>query len=56
MRQSSGSRARAAKTRFSPVVLDAGNVSGIVSAMAFWACYSVRAAERSFAARVKGRC
>ena len=34
MRQSSGSRASVAKTRFSPAVLDAGNVSGIISAMA----------------------
>jgi hypothetical protein len=34
MRQSSGSRASVAKTRLSPAVLDAGNVSGIISAMA----------------------
>jgi hypothetical protein len=33
MRQSFGSRARVAKTRFSPAVLDAGTVSGIISAM-----------------------
>ena len=33
-RQSSGSRARVAKTRLLPAVLDAGNVSGIISAMA----------------------
>jgi hypothetical protein len=29
-----GSRANVAKTRLSPAVLDAGNVSGIISAMA----------------------
>ena len=34
MRQSSGSRPSVAKTRLSPAVLDAGNVSGIISAMA----------------------
>jgi hypothetical protein len=32
--QSSGSRSSAAKTRFSPAVLDTANVSGTISAMA----------------------